>query len=135
LKLQDGATDLGTVSYSVRLGVDSGGGNYVCTTPSGAPNVVVTTTLTRQNSTTVVANISIQNIGPVTANNVVMNNAKLGTTNGTPLPQAAGNLLPGVTFNTTVNFTNSTPGASSTLVVGGTYTGGTFSTTKRVTIP
>jgi endonuclease G len=135
LQLQDGATDFGTVFYSVRLGADSGGGNYVCTTPSGSPNVVVTTTLTRQNATTVVANISIQNIGPVTANNVVMNNAKLGATNGTPLPQSAGNLLPGATFTTTVNFTNSTPGASSNLVVGGTYTGGTFSTTKRVTIP
>jgi hypothetical protein len=134
LKLQDGATDLGTVSYSVRLGVDNGG-NFVCATPCGGVNLVVMSTLTRQNSTTVVANISIQNIGAVTANNVVINNAKLGTTNGTPLPQAAGNLLPGATFNTTLNFTNSTPGASSNLVVGGTFTGGTFSPTKRVTIP
>ena len=96
---------------------------------------MVTSTLTRMNATTVVGNISVQNIGAVTANNVVLNNAKLGATNGTPLPQALGNLAPGATATTTVNFTNSTPGASSTLVVGGTYTGGSFSTTKRVTIP
>jgi DNA/RNA endonuclease G (NUC1) len=130
LKLQDGATDRGTVTYSFQLG---GGGP--CTATCGGANVVVTTTLARQNSTTVVASISIQNIGSVAANNVVLNNAKLGATNGTPLPQSAGNLAPGATFNTTANFTNSTPGASSNLVVGGTYTGGSFSTTKRVTIP
>lgn len=109
--------------------------SYVCTTPCGGANVVVNSTLTRQNSTTVVANISLQNIGSVAANNVVLNNAKLGATNGTPLPQSAGNLAPGATFNTTVTFTNSTPGAASNLVIGGTYTGGSFSTTKRVTIP
>jgi hypothetical protein len=34
-----------------------------------------------------------------------------------------------------VNFANSTPGASAVLSVGGTYTGGTFSTNKRITIP
>ena len=109
--------------------------SYSCTVPCGGANVVVTATLTRMNATTVVGNISLQNIGAVTANNVMLSNAKLGATNGSPLPQAAGNLAPGATFNTTVNFTNSTPGASSTLVVGGTYTGGSFSTTKRVTIP
>jgi len=109
--------------------------SYSCTVPCGGANVVVTSTLTRMNATTVVGNISVQNIGAVTANNVVLNNAKLGATNGTPLPQSLGNLAPGATVSTTVNFTNSTPGASSTLVVGGTYTGGSFGTTKRVTIP
>lgn len=109
--------------------------SYSCTVPCGSANVVVTSTLTRMNATTVVANITLQNIGAVTANNVILSNAKLGATNGSPLPQPAGNLAPGATFNTTVNFTNSTPGAASTLVVGGTYTGGSFSTTKRVTIP
>ncbi|HET6980347.1 MAG TPA: S8 family serine peptidase [Pyrinomonadaceae bacterium] len=109
--------------------------SYFCTTPCGSANVVVTSTLVRQNATTVVANITLQNIGAVTANNVVLNNAKLGTTNGTPLPQSLGNLAPGATVNTTVNFTNSTPGAASNLAIGGTYTGGSFSTTKRVTIP
>jgi Subtilase family len=109
--------------------------SYFCTVPCGSANVVVTSTLTRMNGTTVVGNITLQNIGAVTAPNVMLNTAKLGAANGSPLPQAAGSLAPGATFNTTVNFTNSTPGASSTLVIGGTYTGGSFSTTKRVTIP
>lgn len=109
--------------------------SYNCTVPCGSANVVVTSTLVRMNATTVVGNISIQNIGAVTANNVNLTTAKLGATNGTPLPQSVGNLAPGATVNKTVNFTNSTPGATSNLVIGGTYTGGSFSTTKRVTIP
>lgn len=109
--------------------------SYSCTVPCGSANVTVTSTLTRTNSTTVVANITLQNIGAVTANNVTLTNAKLGAANGTPLPQSLGSLAPGATVSTTVSFTNSTPGASSTLVIGGTYTGGSFGTTKRVTIP
>jgi len=34
-----------------------------------------------------------------------------------------------------VNFNNMTPGVASTLSLGGTYTGGSFSSTRRVTIP
>ncbi|HXQ73950.1 MAG TPA: S8 family serine peptidase [Pyrinomonadaceae bacterium] len=109
--------------------------SYSCTVPCGSANVVVTSSLVRMNATTVVANITLQNIGAVAANNVNLSTAKLGATNGTPLPQAAGNLAPGATVNKTVSFTNSTPGATSNLVIGGTYTGGSFSTTKRVTIP
>jgi hypothetical protein len=108
---------------------------YTCTVPCGSVNIVVTSTLTRMNATTVVANITLQNIGAVTANNVNLTNAKLGATTGTPLPQSVGTLAPGATSNKTVSFTNSTPGANSTLVIGGNYTGGSFGTTKRVTIP
>lgn len=38
-------------------------------------------------------------------------------------------------FRATVSFTNSTPGALSTLKAGGTYNGGAFTSTKPVTIP
>jgi len=106
-----------------------------CTTPCGGPNLVVTTTLSRTGASNVLAAVTIQNIGAVVANNVMLTTAKLGATNGTPLPQSLGNLAPGASVNTTVNFNNSTPGASSTLVIGGTYTGGNFSSTRRVTIP
>jgi subtilisin-like proprotein convertase family protein len=107
----------------------------VCTTPCGDVRLVVTSSLSRPASSTVAANVTVQNIGSTTANNVKLTTAKLGATNGTPLPQSLGNLAPGGSVSTTVFFSNSTPGASSTLTVGGTYTGGTFSSTKRVTIP
>ncbi|MGH9971917.1 MAG: hypothetical protein ACREBG_29565 [Pyrinomonadaceae bacterium] len=64
-----------------------------------------------------------------------MTNAKLGGTNGTPLPQGLGNLAPGESASVMVNFSNSTPGSPSMLTVGGTYSGGGFTSNKRVTIP
>jgi hypothetical protein len=108
---------------------------YTCTVPCGGVNLVVTSTLSRTSGTNVAAAVSIQNLGSATANNVMLTTAKLGATNGTPLPQSLGNLAPGASVNTTVNFNNSTPGASANLVIGGTYTGGNFSSTRRVTIP
>jgi predicted extracellular nuclease len=134
LQLQDGAINLGTVTYSFRLGVDTGNG-FVCTSPCGGVRLVVTSRVTRSNESTVQATITVQNIGSETANNVIVTTAKLGSTPGAPLPQSLGNLAPGATGNAVVNFANSTPGATSVLTVGGTYTGGTFTSSKRLTIP
>ena len=134
LQLQDGSTSLGTISYNFTLGVDSGGG-FVCTAGCGGVRLLVTSTVNRSDSSTVRATVTVQNIGSDPANNAVLTTAKLGSTNGTPLPQNLGNIAAGASATTQVNFTNSTPGASSTLVVGGTYTGGNFSSTKRLTIP
>jgi hypothetical protein len=98
--------------------------------------LVVTSSLARLNPTTVQATYQVQNTGTLPANNVMLTTAVLGATNGTPLPQSLGTIAPGATSaSMTVDFTNSTPGASSTLKLGGTYTGGTFSSTKRVTVP
>jgi DNA/RNA non-specific endonuclease len=134
LHLQDGAIDLGTVTYNFTLGVDTAGG-FVCTSPCGGVRLVVTSQVIRSDPSTVQSTITVQNIGSETANNVTVTTAKLGSTVGTPLPQSLGNLAPGATGNAVVNFTNSTPGASSVLSIGGTYTGGTFSSSKRLTVP
>lgn len=134
LQLQDGAINLRTVTYTFRLGVDSGGG-FVCTTPCGGVRLVVTSQVTRSDQSTVQAAVTVQNIGSETANNVTVTTAKLGPTVGAPLPQSLGNIAPGASVNAVVSFANSTPGAGSVLNVGGTYTGGTFSTSKRLTIP
>jgi len=104
-------------------------------TARGGSNVVVASSLSRSDASTVVATLMVQNIGAVTANNVMLTTAKLGATIGTPLPQSLGNLAPGSSVTTTVNFNNSSPGVSSTLNAGGTYTGGSFGSTKRVTVP
>ena len=134
LQLQDGATNLGTVTYSFRLGVDTGHG-FICTSPCGGVRLVVTSRVTRGDASTVHSAITVQNIGSATASDVKVTTARLGSTLGAPLPQSLGNLAPGATGNAVLNFANSTPGASSMLTVGGTYTGGTFSSSKRVTIP
>jgi Subtilase family len=107
----------------------------LCTTPCGGVRLVLTSVLSRPASSTVQANVTVQNIGSTTANGVTLTTARLGATNGTPLPQNLGNIAPGASVSTTVFFSNNTPGAGSSLTLGGTYTGGTFSTAKRVTIP
>jgi Fungalysin metallopeptidase (M36) len=125
LQLQDGANDLGTVSFNFIAGP----------APCGIVRLVVTSSTSRANATTVVTAITVQNIGALPANDVVVTTARLGSTNGTPLPQSLGSLAPGALTSTIVTFNNSTPGVISTLTVGGTYTGGTFTATKRITIP
>ncbi|MCM3902528.1 MAG: M36 family metallopeptidase [Pyrinomonadaceae bacterium] len=134
LQLQDGSNNLGTVTYNLRLGVNTPNG-FVCTSPCGGVRMVTTSALTRINASTVQALITVQNIGSDAANDVTLTTAKLGAANGTPLPQGLGNLAPGGLASVLVNFTNSTPGAPSSLTAGGIYAGGTFSSSKRVTIP
>ncbi|MCM3904707.1 MAG: hypothetical protein ND866_23670 [Pyrinomonadaceae bacterium] len=125
LQLQDGASNRGTVSFLFTSGP----------APCGGVRLVVKSSLARTDATTVSATITVENIGTVPADSSVLTTAKLGPTNGTPLPQSLGSIAPGSSAAATVQFANSTPGASSTLNAGGTYTGGTFSGTKRVTIP
>ncbi|CAN5564992.1 hypothetical protein BH20ACI3_BH20ACI3_40700 [soil metagenome] len=107
----------------------------VCTTNCSIVRLVVTSVLTRTDLTTVRADYTVQNIGTLPANNTILTIAKLGSTDGTPLPQPLGTIPPGGSASGVVNFTNSSPGAASTLTLGGTYTGGSFSSTKRVTVP
>ncbi|MFN2511372.1 MAG: choice-of-anchor Q domain-containing protein [Pyrinomonadaceae bacterium] len=125
LQLQDGSSNLGTVSFNFTVGP----------TPCAFVRLVVTSAPSRADASTVVGAITVQNIGSLPANDVTLTTAKLGTTNGTPLPQSLGTLAPGASASVSVNFNNSTPGISSVLAVGGTYSGGTFSSSKRVTIP
>ena len=134
LRLQDGATDLGTVNYTVKLGGTSG----VCTTSCGMVRLVVTSELTRLDANHLRATYSVQNIGAVLADDVQLTTSRLGAVLGPPPPQVLGSLAPGQTSasqSVVFVFNNSTPGTSSMLTLGGTYTGGTFTSTKRVTIP
>jgi hypothetical protein len=125
LQLQDGATSLGTASYTFTLGC-----NTAC---AGAPRISVSSALSCSGSNTV-ATINICNSGTATANSVVLTTAALGGVSGTPLPQSVGTLAPGACDSRTVTFTGAPSGAT-TLQVGGTYTGGSFNSSRKVTAP
>jgi subtilisin-like proprotein convertase family protein len=132
--VDDAGGDFGNINLGWELNITTSAPS--CTTPCGMARLVVTSTLTRDNGTTVRATYRIENTGTVQADNVQLTTAQLGSTNGTPLPQSLGSIPPGgFSAFSDVFFTNSTPGASSTLRLNGTYIGGTFSSTKRVTIP
>jgi hypothetical protein len=126
------SSNYSAVAKSVTINVlpVSGGGG-------GSPaSLVVTRTLARV-SGQVVATITIANNGGTDAQNVAITAAKIGTTNGTPVPQSLGTVAAGASVQAVVNFPGSVgaPGAGNTITISGTYTGGTFGGTSRITLP
>lgn len=104
------------------------------------PQLVVTHSLSRS-ADIISAMVTITNNGSADANNVEITVAKIGTTaTPTALPQPTGSLtLPALggsiqitqTFASTVG----SSGAATTLTIDGTYTGGSFVSMSRITLP
>ncbi|MGH9941822.1 MAG: WD40 repeat domain-containing protein [Pyrinomonadaceae bacterium] len=93
--------------------------------------------LTRLNSSTYLAFITVTNDGAVTAHDVRLTNARLGNTTGAGLPQAFGDLPPGTSFTFQVQFPTSAgaAGTRTSLTYGGAYAEGTFSGARRIVLP
>ena len=64
----------------------------------------------------------------------MLTTASLGGVGGTPLPQGPFTLVPGGSTTATVTFSGATSG-SQTLQVGGTFTGGTYNSSRKVNAP
>ena len=96
--------------------------------------ITTSAALQRLNATTVRATITVNNTGTTTAMNAQLTQAMLGTVNGVPLPRPLGNIPGGGSTTAVVPFTGVPPGPSS-LTVGGTYDGGSFSGARRVVVP
>ena len=92
LQLQDGASNRGTVSFFFTAGP----------APCGGVRLVVKSSLVRTSPTNVQAAITVENIGTLPADATTLTTAKLGATNGTPLPQSLGSIAPGGSATATV---------------------------------
>ena len=107
--------------------------------PGTAPGVqiIVTRVLGRDSSGNIVVQLTLANAGLTAAANAVLTSVEIGTNSAMPLPQAIGTIQPNSFAQATVTLPGSTgaAGAASSLTVTGTYTGGTFSTTARITLP
>ena len=103
------------------------------TTPA---SITVTRTLARTGGNLVVT-VTLTNTGGSPAANVVLSSVKIGTASGTPAPQTIGTIAGGASATATVLVpgTAGASGSSGTIVISGTYTGGTFSSSARVTLP
>jgi hypothetical protein len=104
----------------------------------GSPaNLVVTRTLARDGGGNVVATLTIANTGGTAAQNATLSVAKIGTFSGSPLPQSLGTVAPGGSVQTTITFpgTVGAPGVPGSLTLSGSYTGGTFGSSARITLP
>ncbi len=129
LQLQDGVTDLGTLSINLIAGPS----------PCGGVRLVVTSTPLQRNAATVTTTITVQNIGTLPADNVMLTTALLGAASGLVALPNLTTINMGASASTQITFTTAAIGAS-ILRVGGTFGpgiggSGTFSSTRRVTIP
>ena len=107
--------------------------NPAAATPA---NLVVTKVLTRS-AGVVMVQLTISNTGQTAASNVVLTGVKVGSDSATPLPQVIGTVPAGTSVQATVSVPGSVgaSGAASSLTLSGTYTGGTFSSSARITLP
>jgi len=120
------AIDYTTVGASTTINVN----------PPAAPAVSVVTALTRSNGS-IVVQLTVANKGGTAAANVTLASVKVGTTLATPLPQNLGAIAPGASVQASVAVPGSVgaAGAASSLAVSGTYTGGSFNSAARITLP
>lgn len=83
------------------------------------------------------ATVKVTNNGGSRANNVELTLAALGSATGSPLPQSLGNIAGGGSATATVTFPASAglAGSWKFLKIGGTYSGGTFSSGRWVKLP
>ncbi len=131
LSLADGAQAVPSVTISGAYGTSLGG----CNTGCAVVRIATKTVLARNPDGTVRATVTVSNAGSVQANNVMLTSALLGTSSGAPLAQALNSIPPGGSTTTTVTFPSSVLAGANVLKFGGTYTGGTFSSSLRVTVP
>jgi hypothetical protein len=104
--------------------------------PASPADLIVTKLLTRSGSN-VIVQLTITNIGGTAASNVVLTGVKVGADSATPLPKAIGTIAAGTSASTTVTVPGSVgaSGAASSLSVSGTYSGETFGSSYRLTLP
>jgi hypothetical protein len=105
----------------------------VCSSSCTLVRLEVSTTLSR-NGPNVDAVVTVSNTGGATASAVSLTTAQLGSTNGTPLPQALGSIPAGGSVSATVHFAGVPPGAS-VLKIAGSSGAGSFSSSRRVSVP
>jgi hypothetical protein len=114
-----------TVSWDIEGGVDPA-------------QVGIAKTVTRDLATSeIVIVVEITNTGGLPAENTELTIGKLNATTGAILPQLLGTIDPGETATATLRFpaTVGPPGAIAVLTIGGTYTGSSFSSASKITLP
>ena len=104
---------------------------------AGVVQLITTTSLAVQTDGSYLATVTVTNTGTGTAQNVALTNAVLGSGSGTPGFQPLVSIPPNGIAIATVAFPASVgaPNSASVLKLAGTYTGGTFGGSSRVTLP
>jgi hypothetical protein len=133
--------DFNTASGSTSINVNPP--MAACGASGGSsPQLTVTWTLTRVDNATAApglyANLTIANTGNASATNVQVTVAKIGSISAFNLPISLSNPIGcGSSGQTTVLVPDQQlpSGTNTTMTIGGTYTGGSFSSTRRIVVP
>jgi hypothetical protein len=104
--------------------------------PASPANLVVTRELTRGNGD-VIVHLTITNTGGTAAAKVALASVTLGSNSASPVPQTIGTIAAAAFMHVTLTVPGfvGSPGVATSLKVSGTYMGGTFTATSRVTLP
>jgi hypothetical protein len=107
------------------------------TVNAATPASLVVTKLLSRTGGNILVTVTIANTGGTAAENVTLTNVKVGAAVATPLPVLLGTIASGATASATVSVPGSVgaPGAASSLTLNGTFTGGSFSSSARITLP
>lgn len=137
--LQAGANQALSVTFTPTDGCDynSATATVHITVNAATPAALVLTKSLSRASNTVTAQVTLSNTGGTAAQNIVLSSVKIGSLTATPLPQTAASIPAGgsTTFTVTVPGTVGASGAASSFTASGTYSGGSFSTSARITLP
>ncbi|WP_213807378.1 cadherin repeat domain-containing protein [Granulicella sp. dw_53] len=104
---------------------------------AGNPQLVTTSSFTKERDGSYLATVSVKNIGMGTAKNVYLTGSSLGSVSGSPASVPLVNIPPEGFVSTTISFPP-TAGVAGTIVVEkltGIYTGGTFGGSIRAILP
>jgi hypothetical protein len=103
----------------------------------GTVTLITTSALSLLSDGSYQATVTVKNNGSGTAQGVKLTSVILGSTNGSPIPAAMGDIQPGASAFTTIVFPASAgaPGTATAERFTGIYTGGSFSGAIRVILP
>jgi hypothetical protein len=106
--------------------------------PITAAALAINTTFVRNAAAGLIqVTVVLTNTGSSVVNGVQLTLARIASTTGTPVPQSLGAIPPGGSATAVVAFAASVgaAGASSSLALAGSYSGGTFSRASRIVLP
>jgi hypothetical protein len=141
--LQAGANQTLSVTFAPTDTVDYNSVTATTTiTVNSAPTqsvlISVARSLSRDANNNILVNLTLSNGGNAAAGNVTITAVRIGTTLGGPVPVTIGMIAPGQVapaVTITVPASAGASGASSTLTVAGSYTGGSFGSSARLVLP
>jgi len=107
---------------------------HITVVPPATGGLVLTSNLARMGANVIVT-VAFANTSATPITNVMLNTATFGAVNALGTPVTVGSIAAGTVTYVNVTLPNVTAGTAGVLSIAGTYTGGTFKSSTRATLP